>query len=121
MSLQDLEEYKNKAKDTTHDAFKRTDGVTNKKVGRVKKARSANTGNECAGKVDDIFYVSGTVSAALGDLFKGDVSYCVVDSDFSLEDPASKEMTKKYTREEVPSASRPLPCIPPVHPLSHFS
>ena len=101
MTLQELEEYKNKAKDSTHDALQRTDGIINKKAGRATKILSVKKANEGLGKVDDIFSVSRSINASVGGIFTGEIAYCVVDSDFSLEDPVSKKIIRKYSREEV--------------------
>ena len=111
MTLQELEEYKNKAKDTTHDAFQRTNGIINKKAGRATKTLLVKKTNEGLGKVDDIFCVSRSASVAVGSIFTGDNSYCVVDSDFSLEDPVSKKIIRKYSRDEVRVIAAPKTAI----------
>ena len=56
MTLTELLEYKNQTRNSTHEAFDRLDGQSNKKVGRTKKTEKL--GKDTVGRVDDIFSVS---------------------------------------------------------------
>ena len=98
MTLTELLEYKNQTRNSTHEAFDRLSGQSNKKVGRTKK--SDKMGKDTVGRVDDIFSVSRRQVAEEG-TFKGDDCYCVVDSDFTVENPMTREPTRKYSRDEV--------------------
>lgn len=98
MTLTELLEYKNQTRNSTHEAFDRLDGQSNKRVGRAKKTEKL--GKDTIGRVDDIFSVSRRQVAEEG-TFKGEDCYCVVDSDFTVENPMTKELTRKYSRDEV--------------------
>lgn len=103
MTLTELLDYKNQTRNSTHEAFDRLNGLSNKKVGRVKKTEKS--GKDTVGRVDDMFSVSRRQVAEEG-AFKGEDCYCVVDSDFTVENPMTKEVTRKYSRDKVAI----LPC-----------
>ena len=129
MTLQELLEYRLQPKNSTQQALDRTGGQTYKKAGRVKVDKSGDT----VSRVDGSFSVAG--GSASSGYFKGNLKFCVIDSDFTLCDPGSKKVIKKYTRDEVntpsslfiffsfssPPFSRPSSCLL-VHalPLSFF-
>ena len=129
MTLQELLEYRLQPKNSTQQALDRTGGQTYKKAGRVKVDKSGDT----VSRVDGSFSVAG--GSASSGYFKGNLNFCVIDSDFTLCDPVSKKVIKKYTRDEVntpsslfiffsfssPPFSRPSSCLL-VHalPLSFF-
>lgn len=98
MTLTELLEYKNQTRNSTHEAFDRLNGQSNKKVGRTNK--SDKLGKDTVGRVDDIFSVSRRQVAEEG-TFKGEDCYCVVDSDFTVENSMTRELTRKYSRDEV--------------------
>ena len=60
----------------------------------------SKVGNDSIKRVDGMFSVSGS-AVAVGGMFKGDVPFCVVDSDFSLMDCVTGVLVKRYTRDEV--------------------
>jgi hypothetical protein len=94
MTLSELLAYQNKPKNSTHEAYDRTKGQINKKIGRQKNNENG------VGKVDDMFAVCGKDMVA-GGIFSGEIMYCVIDSDFTLVDSERKEVIRKYTRDEV--------------------
>ena len=102
MTLSELLVYQNKPKNSTHEAYDRTNGQINKKIDRQKK--NEKNGKDGVGRVDDMFAVCGK-NAAVGGIFSGEVSYCVVDSDFTVIDPESKDVIRKYSRDEVRECS----------------
>ena len=60
----------------------------------------SKVGSDSIKRVDGMFSVSGS-AVAVGGIFKGDVPFCVVDSDFSLLDSVTGVLVKRYTRDEV--------------------
>lgn len=99
MTLQELLEYRLQPKNSTQQALDRTGGQTYKKAGRVKVDKSGDT----VSRVDGSFSVAG--GSASSGYFKGNLNFCVIGSDFSLCDPVSKKVIKKYTRDEVNTLS----------------
>ena len=98
MTLTELLDYKTQTRNSTHEAYDRLNGLSNKKFGRAEKVEKL--GKDSLGRVDDIFSVSRRQVAEEG-VFKGDDCYCVVDSDFTMENHMTREITRKYSRDEV--------------------
>ena len=108
MTLTELLVYQNKPKNSTHEAYDRTNGQVNKKIDRLKKNNQG--GKDGVGKVDDIFAVCGK-NMVVGGIFSGEVPYCVIDSDFTVMDAEGKEVVRKYTRDEVGDSCAVCVCV----------
>ena len=128
MTLTELLDYKTQTRNSTHEAYDRLNGLSNKKFGRAEKVEKL--GKDSLGRVDDIFSVSRRQVAEEG-VFKGDDCYCVVDSDFTVENPMTREPTRKYSRDEVDrqessclhgrtEMSTVIPVFPPTQNNSSF-